>query len=1450
MNKSHINPPSHTIISSANALIGRGGRLRKRGGQVVSFAPQMLDLCAGASRFALSGLLVLGGTLAATPDAMAGTCTNVAPIICSGAADADGEDTPISIVEPGDLSVTTDPDFGLDTSDTAAPAITLEGNNVTFTDNNASSVTAQQTALQIQNNAGSATVTATGSLTGGNGGVGSGLAVTNAVGSRDITINVNNVQGQSHGIQATNNGLGNTSITATGTVTSVGATGVLVTTALTSDEVSVSVVNVNAGNTGISVTNDGDGPTTITATGAVSSVNSDAIAVSQGNYGDAVTISAVDLNAGRDGIRVFNNGEDALNIDVTGTINADERGINAFAGVDSTDVAINVNTINSVDEAVQLVSIGTGDIVINSTGALTSTDAAAIAVSANSTTSSGDLTITTSGTVSGAAGIAAYQNGNGAISISSSESVTATSNNGIFAFTAGDGGIEINAVDVSADAAGIFAVNYGDGSVAISSTGTITSDNQNGVTALSFGNGNTIIDAVDVNADQGAIVAIQAAGNVEITSTGTLSADVGVYVQTGPTSDSVSIDVNNVDSDYAGVLVNHQGTGVIEITASGDIAASGITGIGDGISVYASANSTGPVTISANNITADHAGILVDSYGSGQITVTTSGLIQTSNDDAIHIISDGAPVEVNANNIDAGGDGIRVDQYGDGDVVITATGTITAGSDGIDVNTDFGTNANIIISANIIDAGDHGIEIDSDGNGDITISAATITAADNGIDIDQNGDGIIGINVDTINAGDYGIHLDSNGDGNVTITANTITSDYAGIYIEQSGDGNIDIQVGSITSNEDGILIDQYGSGDIDITSTGTITAGYDGIDINAGLYAGNITIAANNITADDNGIEIDNGGYGTVDITVSGVVEGSNAAIYAESSYGRTTSIQNDGTLRNSDLLSTSLAITVNGGPADITNNGLITGSIITDGLDDIFVNNGTWNNVGGTSDFGGGNDLLTNSSTGIIRGANDAATAEVTTIVGLADLQNNGLITLADGAAGDLFTTDGNAAFSATSTLRVDVSGAGNSDLFVAAGDVVLSGGALDVNLIGALPTIGTQYTVLEGDTVTGQFNFADKYYTAFLGLRDSYTADSVVLDFIQLRALSAAGLTPNQVATADALDSLPLSNTMLTSVLYLGSDAAAQSAFDQLSGDIHPGARTALAEDSRLPRNAVLERLSNPEGGAVWGQLFWNTGDSDGNRNTAPIKRETWGFIAGADVGLGENAVIGVSGAYLSNDLDQRQRTSDGKLETIHVLGYVGAQAGAFRVKAGVGYAWGDIETTRNVSFTGFSDKLTAEYDATLFQAFAEASVQLPIGGGYIEPMAQVAFLRAKTDGFTEVGGLAALTAQREVEKSTISTIGARFSTSQSGNFSVGGLVGWQHSYGSLDPQTRFNFAGSDSFSIAGVPQSRDAGVANIEARFQLSPGSSIGLGYDGVLGTASQDHAAKLSFRFAF
>src|SRR5690606_20923475 len=99
-------------------------------------------------------------------------------------------------------------------------------------------------------------------------------------------------------------------------------------------------------------------------------------------------------------------------------------------------------------------------------------------------------------------------------------------------------------------------------------------------------------------------------------------------------------------------------------------------------------------------------------------------------------------------------------------------------------------------------------------------------------------------------------------------------------------------------------------------------------------------------------------------------------------------------------------------------------------------------------------------------------------------------------------------------------------------------------------------------------------------------------------------------------------------------------------------------------------------------------------------------------------------------------------------------------------------------------------------------------------------------------------------------TLLTVGSRFSTSTSGAFSVRGMLGWQHVFGALVPTNRFNFDGGDTFTVAGVAQSRDAAVVNIEANFDLSSGAALGIGYDGVVGNDAQDHAAKVSLRIKF
>jgi uncharacterized protein with beta-barrel porin domain len=106
------------------------------------------------------------------------------------------------------------------------------------------------------------------------------------------------------------------------------------------------------------------------------------------------------------------------------------------------------------------------------------------------------------------------------------------------------------------------------------------------------------------------------------------------------------------------------------------------------------------------------------------------------------------------------------------------------------------------------------------------------------------------------------------------------------------------------------------------------------------------------------------------------------------------------------------------------------------------------------------------------------------------------------------------------------------------------------------------------------------------------------------------------------------------------------------------------------------------------------------------------------------------------------------------------------------------------------------------------------------------------------------------QSATQKTTLSTLGVRFDTAAAGPFSVRGLVGWQHGFGDLTPVSRMQLAGGQGFNIQGAASSRDAALVSVEAGFRLSDKAVIALGYDGVIGSASQEHAALASFKLAF
>ena len=625
------------------------------------------------------------------------------------------------------------------------------------------------------------------------------------------------------------------------------------------------------------------------------------------------------------------------------------------------------------------------------------------------------------------------------------------------------------------------------------------------------------------------------------------------------------------------------------------------------------------------------------------------------------------------------------------------------------------------------------------------------------------------------------------------------------------------------------------------------------GVRAETGATADDIVINVLNVTGGLSGISTVNNGVGATSITVRGIAQGGVSGVDASSSAGQDVAILNQGTIRNTSGQSADLALHASGGVIELTNTGTLVGAVNLSANSSQTVNSGSWNSIGGTSAFTGADDRLRNAGSGVIVGAVSAGSAETTIWSGLEAFQNNGRLQLQDGGTGDVIRTSANTRFFSGSVLAVDIGGLNSADLFDTTGTVTIQPGShLTLNTVQPLVLHG-KYVVVEADAgLTGQFDFQDQFLTAFAGLRDGYTATTAFVEFAQLRALAEAGVTPNQKATAAGADSLPAGNAVKDALLLLTSDAVAARAFDQLSGEIHPSARTAAVEDSRLPRNAVLDRLSDDETGrSVWGRAFGGRGQNDGDLNAAKLKRETGGVLFGVDGVLGGNFTVGVAAGWFDTDLKVNRRASTGSVESIHGLAYIGARFGNWSVKAGAGYGETSTKTQRDVVFPGFSAVTKAEYDGSVTQGFVEAGYRIPLGGGgHIEPFANVTYVQVKTDAFKEVGGPAALSGEAITEDATISSLGLRFETNQMGPFSLRGSTGWRHSSGDLDPTGRHAFAGGATFTVLGAAQSKDAGFANVEAQWRLAPNVIVNVAYDCVIGKDSEDNAITAGFKVVF
>ena len=471
------------------------------------------------------------------------------------------------------------------------------------------------------------------------------------------------------------------------------------------------------------------------------------------------------------------------------------------------------------------------------------------------------------------------------------------------------------------------------------------------------------------------------------------------------------------------------------------------------------------------------------------------------------------------------------------------------------------------------------------------------------------------------------------------------------------------------------------------------------------------------------------------------------------------------------------------------------------------------------------------------------------------------------------------GNLTIAPGSTYTVELNDGGfvagtNNDLINATGTAIINGGAVHVTPVNGTddgPTYapGTYTILTAAGGVTGTFDTLRDDY-AFLNFALGYDVNNVLLtSSLAATSFCISGMSTNQCAAGGGAFSLGGGNSVFDAVLGL-SNATAPVALDLLSGEIHASAKTALLEDSRFPREAAMDRLRVALGSigadnsariedrisenlGMWGQAFgsWSQWDSDGN--AAEMSRNIGGLLMGADAEIANDIYAGLIGGYSRSGISISDRMSSGTVDSFTLGAYSGGNWDAFSLKGGAAYSWNTLDTSRSATFTGYSDGLSASYNARTLQSWGEAAYGFEAGAARFEPFANLAYVNLSTDSFTEGGGAAALTAASDVSDATFTTLGLRAETAVAlGDLDARlyGMAGWRRAFGG-EPAKQITFAsGEDAFAVEGVPLAQDTLVLDAGFDATFIGKATLGFTYMGLFGMGVQDHSASLNLDVRF
>lgn len=784
--------------------------------------------------------------------------------------------------------------------------------------------------------------------------------------------------------------------------------------------------------------------------------------------------------------------------------------------------------------------------------------------------------------------------------------------------------------------------------------------------------------------------------------------------------------------------------------------------------------------------------------------------------------------------------------------------------------------------------------------GELAGSSGTITIEGTGSNVT--------VAVDNNLAGSGSMNIGRSGTGHVVVlNGASLDANQLSLGTEAGSDGALQIVgVGSHAEIGNTLVIGRSGSGTVEVTGGGSLAAttiviasaaGSTGV-LNIGAAAGQTAHSAGEVAAEAIAFGSGNGAIVlnhsendyelSADISGAGRIDAENGVttLSGNNSYSGGTTIS-AGTLKGA---ATSF------GSGEIANNA----ALVVDGagmLSNVISGSGSFEKTGngnliltgdstytGTTEVSSGKLSVNGSLASVISVANGATLGGSGTTGGVT-VQSGG--TLAPGNSIGTLTSTGNVTFASGSFYAVEIDSYGNSDRLAVTGTVTI---ANNVSLI-ATPVMdsltfafGAKYVLLTATGgVSGAFSDVvgslDYLKTAVTKSSDNNTVYLLLKrESFGPGSFAASTSTGNARSAANAVEALGEGAALYDAAYYL-QQVETQTAFSQLAGELHPSLAMALINRSQLTRDIILNRLRSAFGGidarsiqpgigaagasdsmnidegslTFWSSGFGSRGHIDGDRSGSSVDVKGGGVFFGLDGDWGDGWRAGVAAGYGRDVISQKPFLASADVDSYYAAVYAGGTIGPASLRLGAIHAFQDVETRRAVSFSTLQENLTAGYDASTTQVFAEAAWRFDFDLVQFEPYANISYVNTRSDAFGEKGGMAAVSSGSASHDQLYSTLGARFSRDIAFEGMAGQAmfdIGWRHAYGDPAVESTLFYTGGQGFSVTSAAMAQDVALINLGLRYDLNPAATLTFRYGAVFGAGMLDQSAsaELGVRF--